>query len=292
MSHVGSSGRARELCFNRVMQVPAAGMGASGPDKATANPVALPANLPSPGSSPPVTADSVAALLGEFSQADLTAILRVVENSQPLADDAKVAELLRAAGDAAAARDIGRVLDSVRQVANLDALRAEALASAPAFAPYRAQVEQLLAQLTAAAKLHAEGRLANATQLVETGTLRDKSAFEVRPEVFLLLSNKFIEAGGLANYVRSSCLSTALLDRFPWVPAPPEAVAIARTTGGAGVAVRWVIAVWIAFGVAGMALCLWLRADYLPVVSSVWAVILVLLFVARRAIGSRAYRGE
>jgi len=286
MSHVGSSGRARELCFNRVMQVPAAGMGASGPDKATANPVALPANLPSPGSSPPVTADSVAALLGEFSQADLTAILRVVESSQPLADDAKVAELLRAAGDAAAARDIGRLLDLVRQVANLDALRAEALASAPAFAPYRAQVEQLLAQLTAAAKLHAEGRLANATQFVETGTLRDKSAGEVRPEVFLLLSNKFIEAGGLANYVRSSALSTALLDRFPWAPAPPpDAVAIVRTTDGTGVAVRWVIAVWIACGVAGMGLCWWLRADYLPIVSSAWAVILVLLIVARRAFG-------
>jgi hypothetical protein len=268
------------------MQVPAAGMGASGPDKATANPVALPANLPSPGSSPPVAADSVAALLAEFSPADLTAILRVVENSQPLADDAKVTELLGAAGDAAAAQDIGRLLELVRQIANLDAHRAEALSSAPAFAPYRPQVEQLLAQLTAAAKLHAEGRLANATRIVETGTLRDKSAGEVRPEVFLLLSNKFIEAGGLANYVRSSALSTALLDSFPWAPTPPPgAVAIGWTMGGTGAVVRWAIAVWIAFGVAGMGLCWWVRADYLPIVCGAWLVMLVLLIVARRAMG-------
>jgi hypothetical protein len=265
------------------MEVPAAGMGTSGPDKATVNPVALPANLPSPSPSLPVAADSVAALLGELSQSDLTAMLRILEG--PLADDAKAAEWLRTAGDAAAARDIGRVLDLVRQVANIDPLRAEALASAPAFAPYRAQVEQLLAQLTAAAKLHAEGRLANATHIVDTGTLRDRSAGEVRPEVFLLLAHKFIEAGGLANCVRSAALSTALLDRFPWVPAPPDAVAIMRTTGGTGVAVRRIIAVWIAFGVAAMGVCLWLRDDYLPVVCGAWAVVLVLLMVARRALG-------
>jgi hypothetical protein len=259
-------------------------MGASGPDKATVNPVAPPAILPSPGLNPPLAADTVAALLGELSQSDLTALLHIIQD--PSADDGKVAELLRAAGDAAAGREIGRVLDLVRQAANLDPLRAEAVLSAPAFAPYRAQVEQLLVQLTAAAKLHAEGRLANATQMVEAGTLRDKSAGEVRPEVFLLLANKLIEAGGLANYVRSSALSTALLDRFPWVPAPPpEAAAIVQTQGGTGVAVRWVIALWIAIGVAGMGFCWWLRADYLPVVCSAWAAILVLLIVARRAIG-------
>jgi len=257
-------------------------MGATGPDKATANPVA-PANLPSPERNPPLAADSVAELLGELAQSDLTAILGIIEG--PSADDPMAGALLRAAGDAASGRDIGRVLDFVRQLANRDPLGAEALASAPAFAPYRAQVEQLLAQLTAAARLHAEGRLANATQILETGTLRDKSTGEVRPEVFLLLAHKFIEAGGLANYVRSSALSTSLLDRFAWVPAPPEAVAIARTTDGTGVVVRWVIAVWIALGAAGMGLCWWLRPDSFTVVCGAWAVILVLLIGARRATG-------
>ena len=76
------------------MEVPAAGMGASGPDKAMANPAALPANLPPPSWSAPVAGDSVAALLAELSQSDLAAILRIVENSQPMADDARVAELL------------------------------------------------------------------------------------------------------------------------------------------------------------------------------------------------------
>jgi hypothetical protein len=265
------------------MEVPAAGMGASGPDKAMANPAALPANLPPPSWGAPLAADSVAALLGELSQSDLAAILRMVENSQPMADDARIAELLGDAADADAGRDIGRLLDLVRQVANLDPVRAEALAASPAFASHRTQVEQLLAQLTAAAKLHAEGRLANATQMVETGTLRDKSAGEARPEIFLLFAGKFIEAGGLANYVRSSALSTGLLDRFPWVPAPPEAVAIVPSPAGTGVSVRWVMAAWIAIGVAGTGLCWWLRAEYLPIVCSAWAAIMVLLIVAQRA---------
>ena len=263
--------------------MPAAGMGASGPDKAMANPAALPANLPPPSWSAPVAGDSVAALLAELSQSDLAAILRIVENSQPMADDARVAELLGAAADTAAGRNIGRLLDLIRQVANLDPVRAEALAASPAFASHRTQVEQLLAQLTAAAKLHAEGRLANATQIVETGTLRDKSAGEARPEVFLLFAGKFIEAGGLVNYVRSSALSTALLDQFPWVPAPPDAVAIMRSPAGTGVSIRWVMAAWIAIGVAGSGLCWWLRADYLPIAGSAWAAIMVLLIVVERA---------
>lgn len=262
------------------MEVPAAGMGASGPDKATANPTALTANPPLPGRNLPVAADSVAALLGELSQSDLTAILRLIEG--PAADGARVAELLRAAGDAAAGGNIGRLLDSIRQLANLDPVRAEALGVEPAFASYRTQVEHLLSQISAAAKLDAEGKLANATQLVETGSIRDKSAVEVSPEVSLLLASKFIEAGGLANYTRSSAISASLLDPFPWVPAPPETVAVARP---AGVSLRWVAVGWFAIGAAGAAFCGWLRADYLPAVCIGWAAVLVVLMLARRAMG-------
>lgn len=262
--------------------MPAAGMGASGPDKAMAIPMALRANLPSPEGTPPVATDSVAALLAELSQSDLTAVLRIVENFPPSVDGAGVAELLRAAGDAAAGGDIHRLLVLVRQVANLDPARAEALASESAFTPYRTQVEQLLAQLTAAAKLHAEGRLASAVQIVDTGAVRDKSG-DVRLEVFLLLATKFMDAGGLANYVRSAALSSALVEQFQWLPTRPEALAIMRPPGGSGAGARWLIAVWIAIGIVAVALCWWLRADYLPLVCIAWVAVLVLLIVGRRA---------
>ena len=270
------------------MEVPATGIGTSGPDKTLANPAALPVHLPSLGQNPPVAADSVAALLGDLSHSDLTAIMRMIEG--PSADGPAVSELLRAAVEAAAEPNIGRVLDLVRQVANLDPVRAEALASDPAFASQRTQVEQLLAHLTVAAKLHAEGKLANAAQIVESGTPADKSAAEVRPEVILLFAAKFIEAGGLANHVRSSALSTALLEQFPWVPAAPDAVAIVRPRGGTGVSLRWLVTMWIAVGAAAVALSWWLRADYLPVVCTAWAAVLALLIVARRAIGLKGLR--
>jgi hypothetical protein len=41
------------------------------------------------------------------------------------------------------------------------------------------------------------------------------------------------------------------------------------------------ISLWIAMGIAGAALCWWLKDDYLPVVCGVWAGILVLLMFAR-----------
>src|SRR5208283_4082570 len=95
----------------------------------------------------------------------------------------------------------------------------------------------------------------------------------------------FIEAGGLANYVRSSAISTALAEQFPWVPAPPETVGIVRSAGGPGVSLRWVMLGWFAIGAGAVSLCWWLRADYLPVLCIGWAAVLVLLIVARRVIG-------
>jgi hypothetical protein len=259
------------------MEVPAAGMGASGPDRAAPNPIAHQANLPPAGPNRSVTGDSIAVLLGELSQSDLTRVLQVLESSQPGIDDERAAELLRHAADALAQQDIGRALDLVRQFASLDPDRTAALASAPALASIRSEVEQLLTQLTATARLRAERGLADTTQRLETGTLKGASGGEVRPEAFLLVATRLIDAGGLANYVRAADVCSALIDPARWVP---EA-AVNRPSDRRAMSMQSPISLWIAMGIAGAALCWWLKDDYLPVVCGVWAGILVLLMFAR-----------
>jgi hypothetical protein len=260
------------------MEVPAAGMGASGPDRAAANPVSPAPDLPSAARSAPIPGDSIAALLSELSPADLQSLLKVIESSSRGLDDAHSADLLRGAAEALAHRDPDRALDVVRHFAGLDPDRAEGLASAPALASIRPEVERVLAQLTATARLHAESSLADATKRFETGSLNAVLTAQVRPEVFLAAANRLLDAGGLANYVRAAGVAAALSDPGRWVP---EAAPILPPSRPPGFETRSMIWVWIAAGVAGVALCWWLRDDYLPVVCGVWAGILILLLLRR-----------
>jgi hypothetical protein len=266
-----------------MMEVPAAGMGSPGPERALANSgVVPPANLPAAaGPAPPVAGDSVASLLGELSQADLTKLLEIVDAIPRPGDQAQVEELLRAATEAVAARNTGHALDLLRQLAALDPALADTLVSVPALASILPGLEQLLSQLTAAALLHAEGKLSEASQKLETATLRETSAGEVRPEIFLLVATALIEAGGLANYVRSAAVSDACaethlgaprVDPSRWAPAPgADPAAVNRPESRWRASWRLPIAVWLASGLAAVGLCWWLRDEYLPLVCGLWA---------------------
>jgi hypothetical protein len=256
-------------------------MGASGPERATANPVNLSANLPPTlGHSAPLAGDSVTALLGELSQSDLTRILRILDLPLQVADIARADGLLRAAADAVTAQNTGHTLDLLRQFAGLDPARAETLPSNPSFAAIRPNLDQLLSQLGATARLHAENRLADATQKLEMSIV--KSVDEVRPEISLLVAANLIEAGGLCNYVRSAALSAALLDQLHWAPAQAFEPAVPNPPN-AGWRYGWqlLISIWIAFGIITIGLCWWLREDYLPIVCGIWALALAVVFLAR-----------
>jgi len=261
--------------------VPAAGMGASGADRAMANPITPLANLPlAIGRNPPIAGDSIAALLSELSQLNLTQLLQILEAPLGAADVTRADDLLRAAGDAVATQNTGHALDLLRQLANIDPARAETLSSTPSLASIRSDLEQLIAQLTAAAKLHAEGRLADASKSLEL--VDPKIHPEVRPEIFLVVATKLLDAGGLANYVRSADVSAALLDQSRWAPAQVfQPAAVAEPPAGWQVSLQLLISIWISLGILGVGLCWWLRDDYLSTVCAVWAAGLALLIVAR-----------
>lgn len=260
--------------------MPATGMGPSGLERAISNPAAAPppSLQPSAGPTEPVTGDSVAAQLNELSQSGLTRLLEIL-NRPRSGDDARVDQLLRTAEEAVAARNTGGALDLLRQVASLDPARAETTLSAPELASIRANWEQLLNQLSATAKLHAGSRLTEATQSLEMAAVKETCPGEVRPEILLAVAARLIEAGGLANYVRSTAVSEAVIDRSRWAPAEP-AVDIRQAAGGRA-KVPLPIAAWLVLGSASAALCWWVREEYLPAVCGVWVAVLVVLIVAR-----------
>jgi len=265
------------------MQVPAAGMGASGPDRIAANPVSPAINLPPAN---PAGGDSVAALLAELSQSEPSRLLTYIKGSLAAVDNVRAGDLLGAAAAAMAAGNHSASLDLARQAARLDPAGAESLLSLPALTPIRPALEQLLREMTATARLHAESRLTDAMQKSGATPLGDNPAGALRPDLILLVATRLLEAGGLANYTRSAAVSTALIEQFPWLPAPVDA-APELLSGRRVLRAGWLIPVWIALGVTATGLCWWLRDDSLPLVCGVWAAILAALILNRLRLTGR-----
>jgi hypothetical protein len=262
------------------MDVAAAGMGASGPDRAPA-PSLTPAHLPPPtGRSAAFPVDTIATLLTELSQADLTRLLELVEAPLRTADPARIDELLHSVGESVASQNTERALDLLRQVVTLSPERAETLSAHLELVAIRPSLDQLLSQVTAAVRLRAEERLLEAAQKVEQTRVGYNG--EIKPEIFLYLAEKLIGVGGLPNYVRSEAVSLALLDPARWVPATvPQGAPDLQLWNEWRMTLRLVIVLWVSLGLAAIALCWWLRVEYLTPVALIWAAGTLVLLVVR-----------
>lgn len=216
--------------------------------------------------------DSVAALLRELSQTDPARLLGILENAPAPADQEQAETLQQAVVAACAAQNPGRALELLKRLALLDPTRAEALASDPSLAPLHTAVERLLSQLAAAAKLNAEGRLTEAGRLLESGAGKEVSAREMKPEVFLLVATRLLEAGGLANHVRSAAVSGAFIEQCGWVPAFQAEPVPAQVSGAHGslLPLGFLFLAWLVLGMAGVVVWWWLQYDHAQVALELW----------------------
>jgi hypothetical protein len=166
------------------------------------------------------TAAIDAAALSILSEPDLTRLAAILESPPAPQAAAHIAELARAVISAAAAGDLGGVLSEFTQLAAASPLRAEAVRSDPALEPMRAQVDSLLARLAQVAKLDAESRVSQASQILEQTGVQKLAGWDVRPEALLLLANRLLEAGGHVNFNRASQLALTIAEGVQWAPAP------------------------------------------------------------------------
>jgi hypothetical protein len=128
-------------------------------------------------------------------------------------------ELLQAVLTAAAAGDGERVLAGVSRMAGQDPMRVEAMRGEPGLEPVRAQVDSLLVRLATIAKLDAQGRIAQATQLIEENRLTALRDWDADPRTLLMVANRLVEAGGYGNAVRGTQVAQLLVDPSHWGPA-------------------------------------------------------------------------
>jgi hypothetical protein len=253
------------------MEVPPVGVGPLG-YASSAPPAGVPpgTGLP-PSAAVPASADSIAGLLSTLSESGQDRLLQLLQTSA----GAPTGDLVRALGQAIAAQDGDRASQHVRQLAKLDPALAESLMSSPSLGTLKPVIEQLLNQLTAAARLHAESKLGQAIANLPPAALHD----EVRPEILLAIATRLFEAGGLTNYSRSAALCDAACDQSRWVPTgAAEATLVNHAPSD-----RWPSALaWCVLGVIAVALCWWLREDWLPAVSGGWALSALALLIFRR----------
>lgn len=211
------------------MDVGPVGAGPTGADLARATGPAATAPLAKPVGSALAQLQQTSAAVDQaalsiLSEPDLARLAAILEPPQSPQTSAHLAELVQAVITAAAAGDVSRVLGELTQLASFDPVRTESVRSAPALEPMRAQVDSLLGRLAQVARLDAESRVSQASQVLEQTGAPKLAGWDARPEALLLLATRLLEAGGHLNSVRASQLAQTVVDGARWALAPVPAV--------------------------------------------------------------------
>ena len=274
--------------------MPGVGPGSAGMDLAAmAREAALSSRGTPAGAGPSKapTADSVAALLRDLTPSDLTRILAVIEPAPVAGMEARAADLLQAAVTAAAQQEPGRSLPELKQLVTLDPSSAGRLAFELGLESIRPDVERLMLQLSGSARLHAEGRLAEATHRWESQPFK-ADVRDFHPETWLLVANRLIEAGGLSNYIRSAAVSGYLIDPARWAPAfEPGQQPVVPSLGKQEWSIARLVPLWFALGFGAGCLSWWLQYDRVQTIFEIWAGGLLVLVCSILWQRSRRFRG-
>ncbi len=195
-------------------------------------------------------ADSNAAILANISAPDLAKLAAILEPTHSPQSAALLQNLLQDTRDAVSHIDAvrshsqaetvlpgddARAIANLGEIARLDPAVIETLRVDPALAPIRPEMERLLHQVTAVAKMDAEGSLVRAGQFIESNGARMLPNWQTRPETLMQVAHRLFDTGGYTNYVRSAQVAQAIIDYSPWiVNYAPGIPAKARTGAAAG----------------------------------------------------------
>jgi hypothetical protein len=248
-----------------------------GPGRAGTHPASAPPNIAQ--SAAPVS-DTVASLLSSAKIGDL---LASIDQRRPIQSPEVIAELTRAAISAVEEQDFVRALEKLRELVAMDPERADSMPSDPAFDPIRAELNQLLRELAAAAQAEAEQKLGTAHEALESDGARLPEGDKADLRSILSVAAELVQTERHANYVRAGELAEVVMVQCGWTPAgvpvwaPSEVQAPVRAPG------PWenlwqkgplpiLLLAWLALGIVGalpftvlhigwpiaaFALCLW-----------------------------------
>jgi hypothetical protein len=152
-----------------------------------------------------------AVLLSEVATSDLAKLTRVLDPISDSNNSRVLDSLLRMAVHEVANGNAERAVGYLADYATRDPRRAEALQQEPGLAPVRDKIDSMVTRMTVVAKMSAEDSLSHAEQTSSelVGKLPD---WETNADVILKMAHRFFEAGGYANYSRTTELARVVTD--------------------------------------------------------------------------------
>ena len=189
--------------------------------------------IPQPQGPLPVT-DVAAVLLSEIASSDISKLSRILEPT-PDAGNAQILDsLLYRAVQEVAKGNAERAVGYLADYATRDPLRAEALPLQPELEAVRDKIDSMVSRMTIVAKMSAEEGLSRAEQSVTENTGR-VSTWETSADVILKVAHRLFDAGGYANYSRTSELARLVTDTVPHAKGAHALAASASASASAAV---------------------------------------------------------
>lgn len=165
------------------------------------------------------------AIIRELAVSDLLKLTQILQPPLPPERVARVEQLIQeivqAIHEERREWAVGRFIEA----ATSDPAGVDELRSKPELEPIRANIDLLLNRLTNVAKMDAETKLSAAEEVMEKGGWPKLPHWETQPESLIQVGHRLIEAGGYANYVRTSELATTLQNAYwasTFVQTPPS----------------------------------------------------------------------
>ena len=203
--------------------------------------------------------------------------------------------LLKTAEAALAAGDIERALTAISEYVAQNPEQAAELVKNPALASVQGAVREIILKHSQEAKASAERAMGAASELVAAA---GRAPGNLDGRAVLSLAAQMMETGQLVNYVRAEELSQAVMNMYVMafpelrIQVPHDPFHEGAESSGLGGGLLWMMAAWLAVGMAGLA-ALWLPGPFgleilvaqsASTLGTIWGLGMVLLLMVQIAV--------
>ncbi len=180
----------------------------------------------------PSVTDS-ASVLSEVATSDVAKLANILDPAPDQNSSQILDSLLNRAVQEVAKGNAARAVGYLADYATRDPRRAETLPLQPELEPVRDKIDSMVSRMAEVAKMSAENGLSHAETIsANAGNLPD---WETHADVLLKVAHRIFEAGGYANYSRTSNLARAVTDAVSQTKHAPQALAASASAASAGI---------------------------------------------------------
>jgi|GEM_PF-6055650 len=208
----------------------------------------------------PRISDVAAVLMSEVASSDVAKLAKILDPSPDPANNLILDSLLLRAVQEVAKGNAERAVGYLADYATREPRRGEALPLEPDLAPVRDKIDSMVTRMTIVAKMTAEDGLSRAEQTASQNSGKI-SNWDTRADVLLKLAHRFFEAGGYANYSRTSELARVVSEAIGETKLAGHALAASAAASAASVAPANQL-------IPGVNVPYWASADVPPVLSA------------------------